>query len=125
MEASLRVKAEELAEEFADQHTTPEDLNAFIRLMMKTAVERMLNTEPDMHLVRRGVPAAVESVKSVIRKFTRNRKLDPSAESAIKGVYLAIREAAKKWTMPIRQWKPALNYFAIAYEGRMPTALSK
>jgi putative transposase len=68
---------------------------------------------------------AIESVNSVIRKFTRNRKLYPSPESAIKGVYLAIREAAKKWTMPIRQWKPALNYFAIAFEGRMPNALSK
>jgi len=68
---------------------------------------------------------AIESVNSVIRKFTRNRKIYPSAESAIKGVYLAIREAAKKWTMPIRQWKPALNHFAIAYEGRMPTTLSK
>jgi putative transposase len=68
---------------------------------------------------------AIESVNSVIRKFTRNRKLYPSAESAIKGVYMAIREAAKKWTMPIRQWKPALNYFAIAFEGRMPGAQSK
>ena len=58
MEASLRVKAEKLAEEFADRHTTPEDLNAFIRLMMKTAVERMLNTELDVHLGRRGVPVA-------------------------------------------------------------------
>ena len=26
MEASLRLKAEKLAEEFADRHTTPEDL---------------------------------------------------------------------------------------------------
>jgi putative transposase len=68
---------------------------------------------------------AIESVNSVIRKFTRNRKIYPNAQSAIKGVYLAIREAAKKWTMPIRQWKPALNYFAIAYEGRMPSTLSK
>jgi putative transposase len=68
---------------------------------------------------------AIESVNSVIRKFTRNRKLYPSAGSAIKGVYLAIREAAKKWTLPIRQWKPALNYFAIAFEERMPSAESK
>jgi putative transposase len=68
---------------------------------------------------------AIESVNSVIRKFTRNRKIYPSAESAIKGVYMAIREASKKWTMPIRQWKPALNHFAIAYEERMPGAQSK
>lgn len=62
----------------------------------------------------------IESVNSVIRKFTRNRKIYPSSQSAIKGIYLAIREAAKKWTLPIRQWKPALNYFAIAFEDRMP-----
>ena len=69
---------------------------------------------------------AIESVNSVIRKFTRNRKLYPSAGSAIKGVYLAIREAAKKWTMPIVGWKQALNHFAILFEGRMqPSKLTK
>src|ERR1043165_6885115 len=62
MEASLRIKAEKLAEEFADGHTTPEDLNAFIRLMMKPGVERMLHTEMDVHLGRRGVPAAAAAV---------------------------------------------------------------
>ena len=67
----------------------------------------------------------IESVNSVIRKFTRNRKIYPSGESAIKGIYMAIREASKKWTLPIRQWKPALNHFAIAYEERMPGARSK
>lgn len=63
---------------------------------------------------------AIESVNSVIRKFTRNRKIYPNEESALKIVYMAIREAARKWTMPIRQWKQALNHFAILFEGRMP-----
>jgi transposase-like protein len=63
---------------------------------------------------------AIESVNSVIRKFTRNRKQYPSAESALKLVYLAIHEASKKWTMPIIGWKAALNHFAIAFEGRLP-----
>jgi transposase-like protein len=63
---------------------------------------------------------AIESVNSVIRKFTRNRKIYPSEESALKIVYMAISEASKKWTMPIRQWKEALNHFAIMFEGRMP-----
>jgi transposase-like protein len=63
---------------------------------------------------------AIESVNSVIRKFTRNRKIYPNEESALKIVYMAISEAAKKWTMPIRQWKQALNHFAILFEGRMP-----
>jgi transposase-like protein len=64
---------------------------------------------------------AIESVNSVIRKFTRNRKIYPNEESALKIVYMAIHEAAKKWTMPIRNWKEALNHFAILFEGRMPT----
>ena len=64
---------------------------------------------------------AIESVNSVIRKFTRNRKQYPNAESALKLVYLAIHEASKKWTMPIVGWKAALNHFAIVFEGRLPT----
>ena len=63
---------------------------------------------------------AIESVNSVIRKFTKNRKIYPSEESALKLIYMAIGEASKKWSMPIRHWKPALNHFAIMYEGRMP-----
>jgi len=68
---------------------------------------------------------AIESVNSVIRKFTRNRKIYPNEESALKIVYMAIHEASKKWTMPIRHWKQALNHFAILYEGRMPEPPSK
>jgi len=63
---------------------------------------------------------AIESVNSVIRKYTRNRKQYPNAESALKLVYLAIHEASKRWTMPIRGWKEALNHFAIVFENRLP-----
>jgi len=63
---------------------------------------------------------AIESVNSVIRKLTRNRKIYPNAESAFKITYLAIQEASKKWTMPIPQWKAALNHFALLFEGRLP-----
>jgi putative transposase len=64
---------------------------------------------------------AIESVNSVIRKFTRNRKLYPNEESALKIIYMAIHEASKKWTLPIRHWKAALNHFAVLFEGRLPT----
>jgi putative transposase len=63
---------------------------------------------------------AIESVNSVIRKFTRNRKQYPNAESAIKLVFMAIHEASKRWTLPIRGWKAALNHFAILFENRLP-----
>ncbi len=67
---------------------------------------------------------AIESVNSVIRKFTRNRKIYPNEQSALKLVYMAIAEASKKWTRPIHHWKQALNHFAIMYEDRMPKDLS-
>jgi putative transposase len=66
---------------------------------------------------------AIESVNSVIRKFTRNRKIYPNEQSALKLVYMAIAEASKKWTRPIHHWKQALNHFAIMYEDRMPKDL--
>jgi putative transposase len=67
----------------------------------------------------------IESVNSVIRKFTRNRKQYPSGKSAMKLVYMAIHEASKKWTMPIVGWKAALNHFAIMFEDRMPGGVKK
>ena len=51
---------------------------------------------------------------------TRNRKQYPNRDSALKLIYMAINEASKKWTKPIRNWKEALNHFAIMFEGRMP-----
>jgi len=63
---------------------------------------------------------AIESLNSVIRKATERRKLFPSDQSAMKVVYLAIEQAAKRWSMPIHSWKPALNQFMILYEDRFP-----
>jgi putative transposase len=63
---------------------------------------------------------AIESLNSVIRKNTRNRKIFPNEDSALKMVYLAIQKASQKWTMPIKTWKPALNCFAILFKDRFP-----
>jgi transposase-like protein len=52
---------------------------------------------------------AIESLNSVIRKSVKTRKVFPSDDAALKVVYLAIQAATKKWSMPIRDWKPALN----------------
>ncbi len=62
---------------------------------------------------------AIESLNSVIRKSVKTRKLFPSDDAAIKVVYLAIRAASKKWTMPIRNWKEAMNYFMIVFEEQL------
>lgn len=58
---------------------------------------------------------AIESLNSVIRKAIKNRKIFPNDDSALKLIYLAVNRASQKWTMPIRNWKPALNRFAIEY----------
>ena len=62
---------------------------------------------------------AIESLNSVIRKAIKNRKLFPNDDSAKKVIFLAIEQASKKWTMPIRNWKTALNRFIIEFEDRI------
>ncbi|MBI3777764.1 MAG: transposase [Gammaproteobacteria bacterium] len=57
MDVSLRSRAEQLASEIASQAKTAEDLNGLMRLMMKSALERMLNSEMDVHLGRKALPA--------------------------------------------------------------------
>lgn len=62
---------------------------------------------------------AIESLNSVIRSATKRHKLFPSDEAALKVVYLAIMQASKKWTMPIRDWRSALNQFSIMFGERV------
>ncbi|PKP56630.1 MAG: IS256 family transposase, partial [Candidatus Altiarchaeales archaeon HGW-Altiarchaeales-1] len=54
---------------------------------------------------------AIESVNMSLRKVTKNRGSFPNDESMIKLLYLALQNIEKKWTMPIRNWKSALNQF--------------
>jgi transposase-like protein len=56
---------------------------------------------------------AIESLNMSLRKVTRNRGSFPNDESMLKLLYLALNNIAKKWTMPIRDWKAALNRFSI------------
>ena len=63
---------------------------------------------------------AIESMNMTLRKVLRNHRSFPSDESVMKVIYLAIQNISKKWTMPIRDWKAALNRFAIEFEGRFP-----
>lgn len=63
---------------------------------------------------------AIESVNMNLRKLTKNRGAFPSDEALVKLFYLALRNISKRWTMPIRDWKAALNRFTIQFEGRLP-----
>jgi len=62
---------------------------------------------------------AIESLNSVIRKAIKKRKLFPTDNAALKVIYLAITDASKRWTMPIRNWKVALNHFMIEFEEQL------
>ena len=63
---------------------------------------------------------AIESVNMSLRKIIKNRGSFPTDESALKLLYLALQNISRKWTMPIKEWKAALNRFAILFEDRMP-----
>jgi len=62
---------------------------------------------------------AIESLHSSIRKVIKNRGHFPNDEAATKLIYLALRNIEKKWKMPARTWKEALNQFAVLYEDRL------
>jgi len=63
---------------------------------------------------------AIESLNRSLRKVIKNRGAFPTDDAAVKLLYLALHNAAKKWTLPIRNWKAALNRFAIMFGDRVP-----
>jgi putative transposase len=63
---------------------------------------------------------AIESINAQLRKVLRNRGHFPTDDAVLKVLYLALTNAEKKWTMPIRQWRSALHQLAIQFEGRLP-----
>lgn len=63
---------------------------------------------------------AVESLNYSLRKVIKGRGAFPHDDAIRKLLYLGLRNVAKKWTMPIRDWKTALNQFIILYCDRVP-----
>jgi transposase-like protein len=63
---------------------------------------------------------AIESLNYSMRKLLKNRGAFPNDESIFKLLYLGLSRVAKKWTMPIRNWKAALNQFVIMFGERVP-----
>jgi putative transposase len=62
----------------------------------------------------------IESLNMSLRKVTKTRSSFPNDEAVLKMLYLALRNIEKRWTVPIPDWKAALNQFAIIYDDRMP-----
>lgn len=61
---------------------------------------------------------AIESLHMQVRKITKSRGHFPNDDAARKLLFLALRNIAKKWTMPHRFWRPAANQFAIMFGER-------
>jgi transposase-like protein len=123
-QAATVVEAEQALEDFAQAWDTKYPTIAKVWRAKWTDIITLFDFPP---AIRKAIYTtnAIESLNSVIRKFTRNRKIYPNEESALKLVFMAIREASQKWTMPIHHWKQALNHFAILYEDRMPELIGQ
>lgn len=65
----------------------------------------------------------IESLNRTLRKSVKNRGHFPTEDGLMKVLYLAIKNVSKKWSMPIRDWKSALNQFAIKFADRFPERL--
>ncbi len=61
----------------------------------------------------------IENLNGKIRKYTKNKMSFPTDDAVLKSVFLALREATKKWTMPIHNWGIVLNQFILIFEERL------
>ncbi len=62
----------------------------------------------------------IESLNMSLRKVTKNGGSFPNDEAMFKLLYLALTNISKRWTMPIKNWKAALNQFSIMFDDRLP-----
>jgi len=102
----MAIEKELLNRLFANyNYKKPEDLigeNGLLKQLTKALLERALQTEMTVHLGH------------------EKHGSFPYDESMLKLLYLALSNIAKKWTLPIRDWKAALNRFSILFGDRMP-----
>ena len=61
---------------------------------------------------------SLESVHAQLRKIIKTRGHFPTDEAATKLIWLALRNITAKWARMSHYWRPAMNQFAILYEGR-------
>jgi putative transposase len=67
---------------------------------------------------------AIESVNARLRKIIKTRGHFPSDEAATKLIWLALRNITRDWRRASKDWKAAMNQFAILYGDRFTLARS-
>jgi transposase-like protein len=63
---------------------------------------------------------AIESLNRSLRKVIKTKAVFPDEESVIKLMFLAMKNIAKRWNRPIKNWTAALSHFAILFPERFP-----
>ncbi len=61
---------------------------------------------------------AIESVHARLRKIIKTRGHFPSDEAATKLIWLALKNITADWGRAAKEWKEAMNQFAILNEDR-------
>lgn len=63
---------------------------------------------------------AIESVNSQFRRSVQNRGHFPTERSALKVLYVTVKQMEKKWTKPVHNWGYMFQQFVIHFPDRMP-----
>ena len=116
-EQAARERFDELADKWGERYP------AIIRLWESAWAEFVpfLAYSPEIRKVLYSTNA-IESVHARLRRSIRARGHFPNEQAAMKCLYLAVRSldptgrGQQRWT---NRWKPALNAFAITFEGRI------
>jgi transposase-like protein len=66
---------------------------------------------------------SIEAIHRQFRKLTKTKGGFPNENSLLKLLYVGIKNASKKWTMPFPNWNLTLSQLAIYFEGRLDVAL--
>ncbi len=64
-------------------------------------------------------PNPIELMDSIIRHPIKKSKVFPADNSVKKVVDLAIMAVSRQWTMPIQNWKAAMNRFSMFFKARV------
>ena len=116
--AATRAAAEQALEEFAEKW---DEEHPTISRSWRANWERLSVFFEYPAEIRKAIYTtnAIESLNASLRKITKTRRSFPNDEAIMKVLYLALHQASKKWTMPIRNWKPAMAQFEIMYQDRI------
>jgi len=115
--AATLVEAEHALEDFAERW---DEEHPGISLSWRNNWERLSTFYDYPPQIRKVIYTtnAIESLNASLRKVTKTRRSFPNDEAVMKVLYLALHNIAKKWTMPIRDWKQAMSQFMILYGDR-------